>query len=124
PAPDTVVSGPVRIEISIEPAATISAVQSVMFFVDGRQTCTVEKPPFVCAWDPGDVVRGHHIRVVAALAEGGKLTGSVHTTDLGYTERVRTDAVLVPVIVTHGGQFVRGLKQQDFEIVEDGVKQS
>ena len=44
--------------------------------------------------------------------------------DLGYTERVRTDAVLVPVIVTHDGQFVRGLKQQDFEIVEDGVKQS
>ena len=31
--------------------------------------------------------------------------------------------MLVPVIVTHGGQFVRGLKQQDFEIVEDGVKQ-
>ena len=29
----------------------------------------------------------------------------------------------MPVIVTHGGQFVRGLKQQDFEIFEDGVKQ-
>jgi Ca-activated chloride channel homolog len=37
---------------------------------------------------------------------------------------VRTDAVLVPVIVTHGGQFVRGLKQHDFEVAEDGVKQS
>ena len=35
-----------------------------------------------------------------------------------------TDAVLVPVIVTQGGQFVRGLKEQDFEILEDGVKQS
>jgi len=124
PVSDTVVSGPIRIEISIEPASTISAVQSVIFSVDGRTVCTVEKPPFVCAWDPGDVVRGHHIRVVAALAEGGKISGNVHTTDLGYTERVRTDAVLVPVIVTHGGQFVRGLTQQDFEIVEDGVKQS
>jgi VWFA-related protein len=32
--------------------------------------------------------------------------------------------VLVPVIVTHGGQFVKGLKAQDFEIIEDGVKQT
>ena len=31
--------------------------------------------------------------------------------------------MLVPVIVTDGGQFVRGLKQQDFEIFEDGVSQ-
>ena len=44
--------------------------------------------------------------------------------DLGYTENVRTEAVLVPVIVTDDGQFVRGLKQQDFEIVEDGVRQA
>jgi Ca-activated chloride channel family protein len=124
PTSDAVVSGPIRIEISIEPASMVSTIQSVMFSVDGRVTCTVEKPPFACSWDPGDVVRGHHIRVVASLADGGKLAGTVHTTDLGYTERVRTDAVLVPVIVTHGGQFVRGLKQQDFEIVEDGVKQS
>ena len=48
---------------------------------------------------------------------------NVRTKDLGYTEKVRTDAVLVPVIVTDGGQFVRGLKQQDFEIYEDGVQQ-
>ena len=36
---------------------------------------------------------------------------------------MRTDAVLVPVIVTNGGQFVRGLKQQDFQVYEDGVQQ-
>jgi Bacterial Ig domain len=49
PVSDTVVSGPIRIEISMEPASTISAVQSVIFSVDGRTVCTVEKPPFVCA---------------------------------------------------------------------------
>jgi VWFA-related protein len=27
------------------------------------------------------------------------------------------------MVVTHGGQFVRGLKQQDFEVFEDGVSQ-
>ena len=29
----------------------------------------------------------------------------------------------MPVIVTDDGEFVRGLKQQDFEMVEDGVAQ-
>ena len=29
----------------------------------------------------------------------------------------------MPVIVTERGQFVRGLKQQDFEVFEDGVRQ-
>ncbi len=42
----------------------------------------------------------------------------------GSQTRVRTDAVLVPVVVTRDGQFVRGLKPQDFEILEDGVRQS
>ena len=72
---------------------------------------------------PGSIVRGHHIRVVATLEDGGRLVGNLHTKDLGYAERVRTEAVLVPVIVTEGGRFVRGLKQQDFEVFEDGVPQ-
>jgi Ca-activated chloride channel family protein len=124
PTRDAVLSGSTRLAVAIEPQDVIPTVQTVTFTVDGRLACTIERPPFVCAWDPGDVVRGHHVRVVAILAGGGHLTDNLHTRDLGYTEQVRTAAVLVPVIVTHGGQFVRGLKQQDFEIVEDGVKQS
>ena len=61
--------------------------------------------------------------MVASLPDGRRLVDNVRTKDLGYTEKVRTDAVLVPVIVTDGGQFVRGLKQQDFQIYEDGVPQ-
>ena len=95
-----------------------------MFTVDGVLACTVEKPPFVCWFDPGDVVRKHHVRVVATLADGSQLNDNVITHDPGFTESVRTDAVLVQAIVTQGGQFVRGLKQQDFEITEDGVKQT
>jgi Ca-activated chloride channel homolog len=124
PGPDTPMSGPTRIEIAIEPASALASVRTVTFWVDGRETCRVENPPFVCVSDAGDVVRSHFVRVVATLGEDGRLSAGVHTKDLGYTERVRTEAVIVPVIVTHDGQFVRGLKQQDFEIVEDGVKQS
>jgi VWFA-related protein len=120
PAANAVVSGPTRVEASIEPQVTVKAMN---FFVNGRLLCTVETPPFGCAWDPGAVVRGHHVRVVATLGDGGRLVGNLHTKDLGYTEKVRAEAVLVPVIVTKGGQFVRGLKQGDFEVFEDGVAQ-
>jgi Ca-activated chloride channel homolog len=120
PPADSIVSGPTQLEAVIEPPA---AVESVMFTVNGRLVCTVERQPFRCTWNPGGVVRGYHIRVVATLAGGGRLIDNVRTKDLGYTERARVEAVLVPVIVTDGGQFVRGLNKQDFEIFEDGVSQ-
>jgi Ca-activated chloride channel homolog len=123
PDRDTDVSGSTKLEVSIQPQSAIRTVQSVMFTVDGRLACTVERPPFICWYDPGDAVREHHVRVVATLSDGNKLIDNVHTHNPGFTESVRTDAVLVPIIVTHRGQFVKGLKQQDFEIVEDGVRQ-
>ena len=120
PQSDTIVSGDIWLEATITPG---TAVQSVNFFVDGRLVCTPERPPFGCNWYSGDVVRGHHVRVVATLPDGKRLIDNVRTKDLGFTERVRTEAVLVPVIVTDSGQFVRGLQRQDFEVFEDGVPQ-
>jgi Ca-activated chloride channel homolog len=120
PQPDAIISSTTRLEATVDPPIDGA---TVTFFVDGRLACTADHAPFVCAWDPGGVVRGHHIRVVASLPDGRRLVDNVRTKDLGYTEKVRTDAVLVPVIVTDGGQFVRGLKQQDFQIYEDGVAQ-
>jgi Ca-activated chloride channel homolog len=121
PTQDGVVSGLTRLEAMITPQVEVN---SVSFFVDGRLLCATERSPFMCTWDPGTTVRSHHIRVVATLADGTRLVDNVRTKDLGYTERVRTDAVLVPVIVTNGGQFVKGLTKQDFEVLEDGIPQS
>ena len=124
PRPDVIVSGSTRIEIAIEPASEIANVKTVMFSVNGRLACMLERPPFTsCSFEPGDVVRGHHIRVVATLTNGRRLVNNLHTKEVGYAERIRTSAVLVPLIVTDGGQFVKGLKQQDFELYEDGVRQ-
>ncbi len=120
PEKETVVSGPTPIVVAVSKGA---AATSVSMFVDGRLVCTAERPPFRCTWDPGTVVRGHHVRVVATLADGTQLTDNVRTKDLGYTERAHVDAVLVPIIVTDRGRFVRGLQRGDFEVLEDGVPQ-
>jgi VWFA-related protein len=124
PPADSIVSGATRLEAVITPLDLIPSVQGVTFFVNGRLVCTSERLPFGCPWDPGSIVRGHHIRVVATLADGRRLIDNLRTKDLGYAERARVDAVLVPVIVTDRGQFVRGLKKQDFEVFEDGVAQT
>jgi Ca-activated chloride channel family protein len=120
PQKETVVSGPTPIVAAVSPGA---AVKTVSVFVNGRLVCTVERPPFRCTWDPGAVVRGHHVRVVATLADGTQLTDNVRTKDLGYTERAQVDAVLVPIIVADRGRFVRDLQRGDFEVLEDGVPQ-
>ena len=120
PAPDAAISGVTRLAVSVTPE---SDVKTVTMFVNGRLVCTREQAPFTCPWDPGPIVRGHHVRVVATLNDGRRLVDNVRTRDLGYTEKVRAEAVLVPAIVTDGGKFVRGLKKQDFEVFEDGVAQ-
>jgi Ca-activated chloride channel family protein len=120
PTPHTIVSGAMRLEAVVYPAAEVEA---LTFFVNGRLACTLEKEPFRCSSDSGSVVRGHHVRAVATMKGGRRLVGNVRTRDPGYTEQVRADAVLVPVIVTDNGEFVRGLKQDDFQVFEDGVVQ-
>jgi VWFA-related protein len=120
PEADTILTGATRLEATISPPADV---QSVSFFVDGRLACVAERPPYGCDWDAGQVVRGRHVRVVATLADGRRLIDNVRTRDLGYQETIRVDAVLVPVIVTERGKFVRGLKKQDFQLFEDGVAQ-
>lgn len=123
PTGETVLSGVARLEAEVDPASAGDRVASISFYVDGRLACAVTRAPFRCTWDAGTVLREHHVRVVAALHGGRRLVANVRTKDVGYAERVRTDAVLVPVIVRRGGEFVRGLKQRDFELFEDGVAQ-
>ncbi len=120
PTADAIVTGPTRLEAAINPRADV---QNVSFFVDGRLVCTADRAPYSCSWDPGTALRGHHVRVVASLAGGRRLVENLRTKDVGYSERVRTNAVLVPVIVTDHGQFVRGLKKADFAVFEDQVAQ-
>ena len=120
PSEDVVVIGAAHLSAAISPAVPV---ERVSFFADGRMICEPQQPPYGCNWDAGSAVRSHHIRVVAYLTDGRRLVASLHTKDVGYTERVDVDAIQVPVVVTSGGAFVKGLKKADFTIAEDGVAQ-
>jgi VWFA-related protein len=120
PKADAVIIGTTRLEAVLTPSVPADR---VAFFVDGRTVCTPTAPPYACTFDAGAAAREHHIRVVAYLGSGGRAVANIRTKDIGYTERIDVDAVQVPVVVTSGNRFVRGLKIADFSLAEDEVPQ-
>ena len=122
PAADTFLTGPVVLRTVVDPP---SAVTRVTFFVDAREVCVVVQPPFECDWNAGPDVVERQVRVVATLASGNRLVRTVRTQGLGVTEKVDVDVVQVTVTVTNDrGEFVAGLPQSAFHVLEDGKPQT
>jgi VWFA-related protein len=117
PSDGSLVSGPVVLRAVIDPAAAVS---SVVFFVDGRQVCTVTEPPFECPWDAGPRILARQVRVVANLAGRPREVRTIHTKGLGYTEQVDVDVVQVTAtVLDERGEYVKGLPQSAFQVSED-----
>jgi VWFA-related protein len=121
PTDDTYLAGPVVLRALVDPPA---GVERVSFQVDGREVCTIEKPPFDCEWDAGKEVEERAVRMVAYFVGGGRTARMVRTKGLGITETVDVDIVQVTVTVTDDrGEFVPGLPKSAFHVFEDGKPQ-
>lgn len=124
PSEDSYVAGAVRLVAQIDPPNAVRDVVHVAFFADAHQICTVAKPPFECEWHAGEGISPHAFRVVATLRSGARLVDTVHTRGLVISEDVDVDVVQITAVVTESnGRFVRGLKQSDFRVYDDGTPQ-
>ena len=122
PTADTFLTGPVVLKALVDPP---SAITRVTFFVDGREVCTVTEAPFECDWNAGPDVAERQLRVVATQTNGQRLVRTRRTQGLGVTEKVDVDVVRVTVTVTNDrGEFVAGLPQSAFHVLEDGKPQA
>jgi Ca-activated chloride channel family protein len=122
PTADAYLAGPVVLQAVVEPPA---AAAKLVFFVDGREVCVVDRPPFECEWDAGQNVVERQVRVLATFSDGSRLARTVRTQGLGVTEKVDVDIVQVTVTVTNDrGEFVAGLPQSAFHVMEDGKPQT
>ena len=122
PEEGTYLAGPVVLRATVDPP---SSVEKLSFSVDGREVCTVERPPFECEWDAGPEVVERAIRVVAYFVGGGRTARTRRTQGLGITEKVDVDIVQVTITVTNDrGEFVSGLPQSAFHVLEDGKPQT
>jgi Ca-activated chloride channel homolog len=91
----------------------------VDYYVDGQRAGRVESPPWKLRFDVGQSNVGHQVRAVAEDVLGGKgealvRTGSIPS-DMSFDVRLQQ----LFVSVTSSGQAVQGLKQGDFEVVND-----
>jgi Ca-activated chloride channel family protein len=122
PENDSFVSGPTLLRARIDPP---EAATGVTFFADGRQVCSIPRPPFECEWDAGATISAHQVRAVAALAVGGRIVQTVRTKGVGFSEHVNVDVVQVTVTVSDGrGKFVRGIPRTSFHVAEDNRPQT
>ena len=118
PTAETYVSGPTPLRISLDPSV---AVRNVTFFVDGRQFCSLNEPPFECDWDAGSTISAHLIRLVVTPIEGDRIVKTMRTKGLGYADRVNVEAIQVTVTVSDDkGRFVGGIPRPAFRVFEDG----
>jgi len=114
----------VTLRAEVAPADAVARVEEVVFSVDGRVVCRLTTPPFVCEWDAGRRVDGHHVRAIARV-DGSRVTHAIRTRKLELSEEVDVDAVQVIAVVTdEQGQFVKGLAQSAFRVYEDDRPQT
>lgn len=124
PPDDAYVSGMIQLLAVVEPLSATKDITEVGFYADGRLVCRIERPPYECEWDAGELVVGHHIRAVATLRPGGRLTANVFTKKLDHAESVDVDVVQVTATVTDDrGRFVGGLRKDVFRVLEDDKPQ-
>lgn len=122
PPAGSYVSGPVTIQVKLDPAP--AGPVRVSIYGDGRLVCTVDRAPWQCPWDAGDAVVTHELRAVAVLDDGQKLVHTIQTADAGYTERTDVDAVQVTVTVKDdAGNNISGLKKDQFRVFDDDTRQ-
>jgi VWFA-related protein len=116
------VSGQVVMRAEIDP---ISPLTSIVFFVDGRQICTVTTPPLECSWDAGRAIVAHQIRVVANLSNKTRIVRTIRTKELGYTDHIDVDVVQVTAtVLDNRGHYVKGLERAAFHVLEDDKPQT
>ena len=121
PSPEAYVSGATMLRAAVDPSVTV---QSVAFFVDGRQLCSATEPPFECEWDAGSTISAHLIRIVVTPIDGDRIVRTMRTKGLGYADRVVVEAIQVTVTVTDdAGRFVGGIPRAAFRVFEDGRPQ-
>lgn len=122
PAEGALITGATTLRAHVEPASLAS---SVSFFVDSRQICSLDKPPFDCEWDAGPQIAPHQVRLVVNLISGGRIVQTARTAGVAYAETVDVDVVQVTVtVMDEQGRYVKGLPRSAFHVTEDGKPQA
>lgn len=122
PARGEPATGAMTLQAALEPAAPDA---TLTFYVDGAVVC--ENVPAVsgrCAWNAGNLIREHLIRIVATVPGAARVVATMRTGKVDVAESVRVSVVQVGAIVTdRDGNLVSGLSKADFRLFDEGAAQ-
>jgi Ca-activated chloride channel family protein len=125
PEPDSYAAGTVLLKAAVTPGARIKDIARVMFYVDGRLTCTIVEPTRLeCPWEAGAQIKEHVIRAVVDMIGGQRAVTSMRTKGLDLAEAVRVEVVQVTAVVHDRGRFIKGLPASAFRLLENNVAQN
>jgi Ca-activated chloride channel family protein len=119
PTPGELVTN--RLEVALQVDAD-EPVDRVRILVDGEQEAVLTRPPFQTSVD---LAAGDGVREVTAHVEGGwggHGRASVETRQYQVTDSVELVLRQLFVTVQKSGRPLRGLTEEDFELVEDGAR--
>lgn len=121
PAQGEPLFGEVEVRIAIRPAG--AAVQKVEVYLDGVRVGVLTKPPWRLAIDVGEGNVMHQLEVVATDPSGATASATLRSATIAVQEAIEVALRPVFVRVERGGELVRDLGREDFEVFDAGVRQ-
>ena len=116
--------GPTTIELEVA-LPSGARVERVDVVVDEVLVASVTEAPWSVEWDAGDGQRGHQIVAELFLTDGTSVRASSRTSKLRINQVEEVGLVnLYAVVRDKSGDYVADLGQDDFEVLENGTRQT
>jgi len=116
--------GPTTIELNIL-GTQGKRIERVELLIDGAAFKTLTSPPWKTQWDAGDGSRGHSVAAQVRLEGGAAARAAVQTSPLRINQVKEVGLVnLYAIVRSKSGAYVTDLGVDDFEIYENGVRQT
>lgn len=123
PREDHIWVGVKRVSIKVEDVDPAN-LHSVSVFLDGKLIKEFKSAPFVFKYDFGAMPKNRTLEVLARTMDNKRMRHSIQSYYTDDAHTVNVMQVVAPLVVTdRKGNYIAGLKKNDFRVLEDGVSQ-
>lgn len=115
--------GKQQIKISVT-GVDLETVRSLQLFLDGKLLKEFKNPPYTLLHDFGPKPKFWKLKVVLLDVNQNIMSKEIRSEFFDDTQEVNIVQIVVPVaVIDQKGNYVTGLKKEDFVLLEDGIPQ-